>query len=204
MLDTASAHRAYPPMNGCRLLWPRSRLAAAIVFTAIFTIFTIGTVFTSLAAGSRPYFSVGRPPVKRLGCCGESNIHFLTRSEVNRRCRSEFDSIRQVNLNPNLLQGTVSGVFHRAVKGVALGVVARTSRAPFRTVSYRSVRVRVLPDSSPSLALPCSLRHRCRHLHHLRHRSRVHQPRRRFPAPPQRGASTRQTWAVAGRVTSTF
>ena len=112
-MDTASAHRAYPPKSGWRLLWPRSRLAAAIVFTAffaffaIFTIFTTGPVFTSLAAGSRPYFSVGRPPVKRLGCCGESNIHYLTRSEVNRRCRSEFDSIRQVNLNPNLLQGTV-------------------------------------------------------------------------------------------------
>jgi hypothetical protein len=30
-----------------------------------------------------------------------------------------------VNLNPNLLQGTVSGVFDRAVKGVALGIVVQ-------------------------------------------------------------------------------
>ena len=120
MLDTASAYRAYPPKSGCRLLSPRSRLAAAIVFAAIFAIgavftifaiFATGAVFTSLAAGSRPYFSVGRPAVKRLGCCGESNIHFLTRSEVNRRCWSELDSIRQVNLNPNLLQGTAQWCF---------------------------------------------------------------------------------------------
>ena len=152
MLDTASAYRAYPPKSGCRLLSPRSRLAAAIVFAAffaiatgavftIFAIFATGAVFTSLAAGSRPYFSifaagasppvpgptsVGRPAVKRLGCCGESNIHFLTRSEVNWRCRSELDSIRQVNLNPNLLQGTAQWCFrHRAVKGVALPGVGR-------------------------------------------------------------------------------
>ena len=82
-----------------------------VTVAANFTIFAAGAVFTSLAAGSRPHLSVGRPPVKRLGCCGESNIHFLTRSEVNWRCWSEFDSIRQVNLNPNLLQGTAQWCF---------------------------------------------------------------------------------------------
>lgn len=124
-MDAASAYLLLPPANGCRLLSSRSLLVAALVFAVIFTIFTTGAVLAGLAACSRPDFGVGRPRLKRLGCCRQPDIHLLTGSEVNRRRRSEFDSIRQVNFNPNLLQGTARGILHRAKKGIAPDVVGQ-------------------------------------------------------------------------------
>jgi hypothetical protein len=53
-----------------------------VTVAAIFTIFATGAVFTSLAAGSRPYFSVGTsawggPPVKRLGASTRQTLGLL-------------------------------------------------------------------------------------------------------------------------------
>ena len=113
---------------------PLIRIAFVVFALAFLTMFVVTLTVSVFAAF--PHFWMSGPSIKVFAGRCQADIYSFARIEVRWRCRAKLYSIRQVNFNPNLLQGIFRGVFHETKESIALRVMVQDQSS---TISDRVV-----------------------------------------------------------------
>ena len=92
------------------------RIAFVVSAFAFLTMFIVALTVSMFAASAFSDFRMSGPSIKVFACCCKTDVYAFTRIEVSRSCWAELYSVRQVDLNPSLFQGSIRGVFHETVE----------------------------------------------------------------------------------------